>query len=221
MSCIGRRRQTRTSLPARTSGSARGAWIDRSARSPGLREPGLPRAGANRPGFCLEHFQSTPLARRTTWYHFSDTHPIGVRPRRSGEWAGFRPGVGGRACTSTRRPRTTAGRKSNCWPTRARVPQRRRPADAGDTVDPRRAAPDGLAAVEPLREGQAAFPRGLARLLKPFRVPQNDTVGAAHKGLSANQGRLVSRWAVARPRTAPPAAMCRASLQMASHGLGR
>ena len=37
----------------------------------------------------------------------------------------------------------------------------------------------------------------------------------------ARQGTLVSHWAVVRPLTAFPAAMCRASLQMASHGLGR
>ena len=39
--------------------------------------------------------------------------------------------------------------------------------------------------------------------------------------LTAHQGRLVNRWAVVRPLSVSPAAMCRASLQMASHGLGR
>ena len=43
---------------------------------------------------------------------------------------------------------------------RAVFHNRRRPAGAGDTVDPARAARDGLPAVEPLREGQTAFAAG-------------------------------------------------------------
>ena len=58
------------------------------------------------------------------------------------------------------------------------------------------------------------------KLLARARVPPGRLRGSERPPL-ARQGTLVSRWAVVRPLTAFPAAMCRASLQMASHGLGR
>ena len=89
--------------------------------------------------------------------------------------AGFDPSIEvqvrvHRASAASRRPGTAASRTAvvrgmsrtllNLSRPARSVPQRRRPAGAGDTVYPARAARDGLPAVEPLREGQTAFAAG-------------------------------------------------------------